>query len=755
MVRLSFSPIGGDYLAVIAAAVGLVLLLAIGPARSRLTGARRAALLAMRLVVIVLVLLAMLRPTLVYTTMKKQSATLVMLIDKSRSMSVRDEVDGQARWDTLRRTLEDCRAALRKLADDFELKAYTFDAQTHPIEVADGKIPLEETPNGEQTAIGAGLEDVHQQQAEKRLLGVVLLSDGTQRALPPRNDPPPQTAAGRMKHFGCPIYTVRFGQPRSLGQAADVAVTELVANPEVFVNNELAVVGQIRVDGFVNREIAVRLLVEKTETGAKHKVEVVNPQNIKAAVSGQLIPVTFSYVPEEPGEYKLTLDAAPQPDERVTTNNRISTYVNVLKGGLKVLYVEGALRVEQRFLRQALDASPDIRADVVRLDPRRPEIRPADLADRLKPGKYDVYILGDVDKSLWSGSELADLAHAVSEGAGLIMIGGFHSFGPGGYAGTPLADVLPVTMDRLEVQRPGDPIRSDVHLPGPLRMKPTELGENEFALRLAATPQESRVIWEKLPPLEGANRFDGLKPGALVLASAGEGRPLLVSQSYGGGRVLAFAGDSTWHWWLEGFEAAHKRFWRQVVLWLAQKDKLAERNVWVRLAPRRVAPGERIKATLGARSAAGELLENVHFEVKIVLPDGHEQPLHTILAGEHETATFGDTRQPGDYTIQVTATKAGKPLGTAKARFLVFEQDLELDNAVADAGVMESLAALSGGKSLAPEELPGLIKQLGQETKTLEASEAKVTFWDTWTFFLLLVGLLSIEWYFRKRWGLV
>ena len=39
------------------------------------------------------------------------------------------------------------------------------------------------------------------------------------------------------------------------------------------------------------------------------------------------------------------------------------------------------------------------------------------------------------------------------------MLGGFHSFGPGRYCETPLADVLPVAMDRLERQSFDDPIR--------------------------------------------------------------------------------------------------------------------------------------------------------------------------------------------------------------------------------------------------------------------------------------------------------
>ena len=88
-------------------------------------------------------------------------------------------------------------------------------------------------------------------EAGKRLLGVVLLSDGAQRAFAPR-DLPPQTAAARLKHLGCPLFTFPFGQSRGLGEAQDVAVKDLIVNPIVFVKNELTITGQVRVDGYVN-----------------------------------------------------------------------------------------------------------------------------------------------------------------------------------------------------------------------------------------------------------------------------------------------------------------------------------------------------------------------------------------------------------------------------------------------------------------------------------------------------------------------
>jgi len=754
MFHWSLYPVGDSYLLVCSAALVLVALAMLGPARGKTTRGRRMTLLGIRLAVIVLVVLAMLRPTLVYTKTEKQAATLILLADRSRSMSVPDEGGGKTRWEALRRTLADAKRALSKLAEDFEVRAYTFDSEAHPADVVKGEIQLGDGPDGAQTAIGSVLEDVFRQEAGKRLLGIVLLSDGAQRAHAPR-DVLPQTAASRLKPLGYPLFTVRLGKSRGLGQAQDVAVKDLVANERVFVKNELSVTGQFRVDGYVNREIPVQLLVE----ASSGRMEPVAQETLKPTADGELIPVKFTYVPQLPGEYKITLEVVGQPGELVGTNNRLSTFVNVLKGGLNVLYLESfPPRAEQKYLRWALDASPDIDVDTVHVNPRRPETRPSDLADRFKPGKYEVYILGDLDASVFQAGELKDLAESVSKGAGLIMLGGFHSFGPGGYAETPLAGVLPVTMNRLERQGLDEEISEDLHLPGPLKMTPTQIGAVRFPMMLGGNAQESRAAWARLPPLLGANRFrvEALKRGAEVFAQAGPDRPLLVAHVYGDGRVMAFAGDSTWRWWMRGYEAAHKRFWRQVVLWLARKDESLEGNVWIKLGARRVNPGQRVEFSVGAQSPSGGPVENADYKAEIVLPDGTERPIELVRSHAQMTGSVRATQAPGDYAVCVTASKDGQPLGSARSRFLVFEQDLELDNPAADATVLESLAAMTGGRSLVPEELPSLIERLAEDTEGLEVrTETKKSLWDTWGLFALVVGLLGTEWYLRKRWGLV
>ena len=261
MARLSFYPVGDSYLLVALVAIVLLGLLAIGPARQTLSRRRRAALFALRLAAVLMVIVAMLRPTWVITETSKQAATLVVLADSSRSMSVPDALGGRkTRYEAMHDALTEAQDGLAELSKDFEVKAYAFDAQTRSLETTEGRVALPDEPDGHQTAIGAALQDVLAQEAGKRLLGVILLGDGAQRAYAPR-DAAPQTAAVEMKRIGCPLFTVPFGQSRGLGQAKDVAVKDLLVNENVFANSELTIGGQIRVDGFVNQDIPVRAWV--------------------------------------------------------------------------------------------------------------------------------------------------------------------------------------------------------------------------------------------------------------------------------------------------------------------------------------------------------------------------------------------------------------------------------------------------------------------------------------------------------------
>ena len=102
-------------------------------------------------------------------------------------------------------------------------------------------------------------------------------------------------------------------------------------------------------------------------------------------------------------------------------------------------------------------------------------------------------------------------------------------------------------------------------------------------------------------------------------------------------------------------------------------------------------------------------------------------------------------------------------MGTCTTNFEVLDQDLELSNPAADPDQMARLANLtrdSGGQVVAPERLGELLAQLKQNPpKIVDEVLTRWQLGDTpqsaWAVLGCLTLLLGIEWFLRKRWGLV
>lgn len=179
--------------------------------------------------------------------------------------------------------------------------------------------------------------------------------------------------------------------------------------------------------------------------------------------------------------------------------------------------------------------------------------------------QYDAIVLSDVGsntfllgrQTFFRGEVAPDLlellATYTADGGGLVMVGGYMSFGgidgKAGYGKTCLQEVLPVTVslgdDRIEV--PGGVVPS-VHLPD----HPTVAG-----------------IADSWPRLLGYNRLRDRPPG-LVVASCGAD-PLLTVGTCGRGRCVAFASDLGPHWAPAGFTSweGYPELWDGIASWAA------------------------------------------------------------------------------------------------------------------------------------------------------------------------------------------
>lgn len=744
------------FVAVVAAAL-LAVLLAVPPDRSRISPRGRLALALLRLGSFLALVVCMLRPTLVSTRKARQQGSVLVLADASESMTVADGPNGRTRWREAVEALEASRAAARKLtaAGDFDLAVWRFDRDLHRVEATgDDPFPLGEwvdTASADETAIGAALDEAVRTHAGRTIAGVVVLSDGAQHAHAPR-DTPPQTVARRLGDTGVPLWSITLGTQRAGGQGRDAAVVNLAVAETVYVKNAVEVAARIRLDGLAGRQAKVVLQAEN-EAGGMEEVARTN-----LAVAGESFEeaVRLSWTPKAVGERKLTLRVEPEEGEVILTNNELSTFVDVVDGGLRVLYLEGALRVEQRFLRRVLSASPDMQVDFEWIDSSRRDRWPVDLGRRVG-GDYDVFLIGDLDSAALRPEDLRTILGKVGAGAGVGLLGGFHAFEAGGWAGSALGPLVPFEADRLARQPFDEPVRESLHVKGPLRLLPDPRFGSVSILRMGQTDAESRQVWESLPPLDGASSLGRLVPAAKTLAAAADGTPLLVGRDYGEGRVLAFAADSTWRWVMQGAAEPYRRFWRQLVLWLARQDAAEQDTLWVRLAQRRISPGTPLPFDAGVTLPDGATLPGVSVEATLVDPAGRRRPVRVARQGESFAGVIADCAEPGDWKLVIRATRPGEAAPRERtARFTVFRQDLELANPRANPLLMRQIAEATSGGTRLPEELPAIFEEIAARPPTFESREQwSFAPWDTWPMFLVLAGCMSTEWFLRKRWGLV
>jgi uncharacterized membrane protein len=779
-------------LLVVATLVGLTLWTYLGSRGT--TRPKRLLLVGLRLLALFLLLLALLQQAIALPE-GQDDATLLILVDSSRSMSIAD-MAGRSRWDYLRQTLDDCEPILR------QLEKKKVRVVRHRFAHDFGDYDPAGQAEGLSTDFGQGLSALHAAYGrQKRLRGVIILSDGARNG--PGDDA--RALATPWRRLPCPITTVAFGDPTTSRQQNDIALVKIEPNPSpVPVKGKLTVKGLIRSFGYRNQRVAVRLLLEDKEVGRKEVIlqgerndALRGERKVDEAETFDEVVLTCDAPATVPalGELKVTLQVEPVEGEVNRDNNELSTFVRVTKEGVKVLYVEGKYRAwEPKFLRQALTQGERISLDeAVWLEVERPPARQAEWVQKLDKELYDVIILGDISPNRLSGGDPAVLERikqlVLEKGTGLMMMGGYESFtsqpkrdaGPGDervWKGTPIADLLPVELDDGQVEK-------DV------KMVPTEEGLAHFVLRLADGPERNRKLWGSLRPLRGMNKLGAPRPGATVMARANDGQngpPVLVGwrQGKAGGRILAFAGDTTWRWRRnpEGMEA-HARFWKQVVLWLARQEDV-EGTIWVKpdpfpqpsgaphefTDPRRVRAGGKFRFQVGVRGKSGVDLPGGLFQAVVKGPNGATVHVDLGREGNITRGVWGqnrdETRQPGEYLVEVSGhardLDGQEVKGETKLRFLVYQDDLEMKGKTADPDFLHDLAGEGGGEFLdQPEKLAGFLRKLADQPRPVGLAATRT--WPTWrgntlspflvVFFLAFVGLLCVEWGLRRLWGMV
>ena len=575
------------------------------------------------------------------------------------------------------------------------------------------------------------------------LIGAVLISDGDWN----EGQPPVQAATSlRMKDI--PIFTVPVGSPVRL---PDVELLSL-GTPTFGVAGK-AVRIPFTVESTLPREFITTVKLQSSSGEEITRDVRISPMG---RTSDSLL-----WNPESTGDFTLTLTVPRHTDDSLPDNNQLTAPIAIRKEKLKVLVVESFPRWEYRYLKNALSRDPGVEVSCLLFHPGLDKVGGGS-KDYIKefPGgldelsKFDVVFLGDV--GLEEGqltTENCRLLKGIVEhqASGLVFMPG----GRGRQASlheTELDDLYPVIMDELQPDGWGS------RTPGHFEL--TELGRRSLLTRLADTSDDNLSMWEDLPGFQWYAAVVRAKTGCETLAvhqdiANKHGRiPLLVTRTFGAGKVLFMGTDGAWRW-REGVEDKyHYRFWGQVVRWMAYQRNMAKgETMRLYYAPDQPQVRQTLVLHANVVEPSGEPLAKGDVTARITSPSGKAETVRFTSAGDEWGVFDGrfTAEQPGKHQVRLYCKQTNATLDTS---FFVQGDTAETPGKPARPEVMEEIARVSHGKVLAPDKLEQLVQSLASLPEP-SPSIRRVQLWSHPATVGLILLLLTIFWIGRKAVGLV
>jgi uncharacterized membrane protein len=362
---------------------------------------------------------------------------------------------------------------------------------------------------------------------------------------------------------------------------------------------------------------------------------------------------------------------------------------------------------------------------------------------------YRGLVLGSVEASAFTADQLRMIAEFVDvRGGGLLVLGGGRSFAEGGYAGTPLAEVLPVAIEKSNT--------GFTHV----KVHPTRAGEAHAVTQLGDTEQASADRWKTMPPLSTVNLIETLKPGATALLSGQDDRRreriVLAYQRYGRGKSIAFPVQDSWQWQMHASirveDQTHENFWRQMLRWLV--DGVPD-VVETRPLTDRVEAGQPVTLTADVVDPRFVELNDANVVAHVTSPSGKVSAIPLQWTGERNgqyRATM-PTAETGWYEAKVDATRDGKPVGTGVTHVRTAPDDAEYFDAAMHAPLLKRIAQETGGRFYPADNVATLPEDLKYSGRGVTAVEER-ELWHMPALLMALVGTLCAEWALRRYWRL-
>jgi hypothetical protein len=269
-----------------------------------------------------------------------------------------------------------------------------------------------------------------------------------------------------------------------------------------------------------------------------------------------------------------------------------------------------------------------------------------------------------------------------------------------------------------------------------------------------------------MPALTGVNPVRSVR-GETLLTAAGDGAqpgaPLLAIGRFGKGRTLALMSDDAWRW---NFIAVgnketpqnHLKFVRQSIRWLAQEPAFEQVQI---LPIATTQPGEKVPIKIKVLNDDFTPVRQAAVQLRVFSPEGEPIVLPTAPGVEESeySGEFTPTKE-GIYRVEAEASASGKTLGRDKNSFTAAYSYGEMDDGLPRLDLLKKIAESSKGEYISINDwndrtFDKIAARLEQLAPSEIVEQRQVRLWNNLWPFGLILTLLSIEWWMRRKWGLI
>jgi hypothetical protein len=587
----------------------------------------------------------------------------------------------------------------KELGSDYDVKEFNFSN--------DLKDSLSVKFDGKQTDISAAFKALNDRFGGQNIGAVVLASDGIFN-----KGSSPQYIAQDLKTS---IYTIALGDTIA---KRDLLIGNVNYNKTAFLGNDFEI--EVLAEAYQSKGNNAVMNISEDGSNIASKTIAISDNNFH-----KVVPLKLNA--DKKGIHKFTISLKPVANEISTANNTETIYVDVLDVKQKILILYNSPHPDISAIKQSLETNPnyEIKANLVKN------------VDVKKLSDYNLVILYQLP------AEGTDFPASIKSQLAKLK--------------TPLWFIIGAQSDINQINR----LQKITQIHEPRADMQEVFGSPMSAFSAFTLSDSTRQELPLLPPLMAPFGIFSMPSAPSVLLKQKIGNvetsyPLLAFDD-SGIRMGLLAAEGIWKWRLaefadKGNSNAVDELLSQSVQYLTAKGHQSRFRVY---------PGKNVFDESDDVLLNGELyndaLELINTpDVKIDLKGKTGKTYSFIFTRNGKSYQLNAGALPPDEYSYKAETKLGDKLFTASGEFAVKAVIAEFRQSAANHQMLFTLAKENNGQMLMPsqiDQLPGLIRKNENIKTVIYKDETYHDLVDIKWVFLLILILLSAEWFLRKREG--